>query len=60
MEVLTVLFGKMDIPDDYETIIFELSRCKKRFLAFPSRYLQSRIDELEYALDEFRRTNNEI
>ena len=58
MEVETILFGKMRIPDDKESIIKELERCKKRFLESPTRYLQARIDELEYALDKFRRADN--
>ena len=58
MEVETILFGKMKIPDDKESIIKELDRCKNRFLESPTRYLQARIDELEYALDVFRRSDN--
>ena len=58
MEVETILFGKMRIPDDKESIIKELDRCKNRFLESPTRYLQARIDELEYALDKFRRADN--
>ena len=54
MEVETILFGKMKIPDDKDSIVKELDRCKNRFLESPTRYLQARIDELEYALDAFR------
>lgn len=54
----TVLFGKMIIPDDKESILKELDRCKNRFMEVPTRYLQARIDELEYALDMFRRAEN--
>lgn len=58
MEVETILFGKMKIPDDKDSIVKELNRCKNRFLESPTRYLQARIDELEYALDKFRRSDN--
>ena len=58
MEVETILFGKMKIPDDKDSIVKELTRCKNRFLESPTRYLQVRIDELEYALDKFRRSGN--
>ena len=58
MEVETILFGKMRIPDDKESIIKELDRCKNRFLESPTRYLQTRIDELEYVLDTFRRSDD--
>ena len=58
MEVETILFGKMKIPDDKDSIVKELDRCKKRFAEYPTRYLQTRIDELEYALDAFRRYDN--
>ena len=58
MEVETILFGKMKIPDDKDSIVKELDRCKNRFLGSPTRYLQARIDELEYALDAFRRYDN--
>ena len=58
MEVETILFGKMKIPDDKDSIVKELDRCKNRFLESPTRYLQARIDELEYALDAFRRADN--
>ena len=58
MEVETILFGKMKIPDDKESIVKELDRCKNRFLESPTRYLQARIDELEYTLVAFRRSDN--
>ena len=58
MEVETILFGKMKIPDDKDSLAKELDRCKNRFLESPTRYLQTRIDELEYALDAFRRSDN--
>ena len=58
MEVETILFGKMKIPDDKESIVNDLNRCKNRFLESPTRYLHARIDELEYALDAFRRDDN--
>lgn len=58
MEVETILFGKMKIPDDKDSIVKELNRCKNRSLESPTRYLQVRIDELEYALDAFRRSDN--
>ena len=60
MIVQTVLFGDMKIPEDKKSIIKELDRCKNRFLECPTRYLQTRIDELEYALDRFRRSDDEI
>ncbi len=53
--VRTVMFGEMEIPDDKDRIIMELDRCRKGFFHHPSRYLQTRIDYLEYALDRFRR-----
>ena len=58
MEVETILFGKMKIPDDKDSIVKELDRCKNRFLESPTTDLQARIDELEYALDAFRRYDN--
>lgn len=58
MEVETVLFGRMWIPDDKDSILKELQGCRNRHLEHPSRYLQTRIDYLEYALDSFRRTEN--
>ena len=53
--VKTVLFGEMEIPDEREAIIMELRMCKQGFRFRPSRYMQTRIDYLEYALDMFRR-----
>lgn len=53
--VRTVMFGDMDIPDDRDMIVMELNRCRRGFCLYPSRYLQTRIDYLEYALDRFRR-----
>ena len=58
MEVETILFGNMKIPYDKDSIVKELDRCKNRFLESPTRYLQTSIDELEYALDAFRRYDN--
>lgn len=60
MVVETILFGKMDIPDDKKSIRDEIERCKERFLFAPTRYLQTRIDYLEYALDQFRRTEEDV
>ena len=58
MEVETVLFGKIKLPDDKESIAKELDRCRNRFLISPTRYLQTKTDELEYALDTCRRLEN--
>lgn len=57
-DVETVLFGKMKIPDTKDEILKELERCKARFLISPTRYLQTRINCLECALDEFRRLDD--
>lgn len=53
--VKTVMFGEMEIPDTRDEIIMELDRCRRGFLLYPSRHLQTKIDYLEYALDRFRR-----
>lgn len=58
MEVETILFGKMKMPNSKEALFVELERCRNRFLNAPTRYLQTKIDYLEYALDEFRRKGN--
>lgn len=60
MTVKTILFGEMDIPEEKEEILWELERCKKRFLDVPARYLQCRIDCLEEALDRFRRLEEDV
>ncbi len=60
MTVKTILFGEMDIPEEKTEILFELARCKKRFLDVPTRYLQCRIDCLEEALDKFRRLEEDV
>lgn len=49
------MFGRMEIPGDRDLILLELECCRIRFFHRPSRYLQARIDELEYALDRYRR-----
>lgn len=55
MEVDTVLFGKMQIPDDIKSINAEIERCKNRFYTRPTKYLQCRVDCLEEVLDLLRR-----
>ena len=60
MTVKTILFGEMKIPDEKDSILWELERCKKRFLNVPTRYLQCRIECLEEALDRFRRIEEDV
>lgn len=56
--IQSVMFGEMDIPDDKEKTVLELNRCRRGFFRHSSRYLQARIDYLEYALDRFRRDDD--
>lgn len=53
--VKTVMFGEMEISDTRDEIIMDPDRCRRGFLLYPSGYLQTKIDYLEYALDRFRR-----
>lgn len=53
MEVETVLFRKMEIPESEDRIREELQKSQRRFIerSSGSHWEQARIDELEYVLN---------
>lgn len=60
MNVTSVLFGRINIPDNEPEIIVELDNARKRIIYRYSRYEQNKIDYLEDALDKFRRSKEDV
>lgn len=54
----TPLFGPVELPKGREQICSELEKARSRFEIRPSRYAQTKIDFLEYALDNFGRESD--